>query len=160
MYFIGSPPAAGADARRRSLSTTNGSHVNRPGSAGIRGVRHNGPMTPRRPNPSTLSVVIALGTVYVLWGSTYLAIAYVVETLPPFLAAGARFLLAGGVLVACLLAQHQWRRERGRPTELPAPRLVEWRTALVVGGLLLLGGNGIVMTARQRIRSGTPAGLL
>ena len=114
-------------------------------------------MTPGRPAPATLSVVVALGTVYVVWGSTYLAIAYVVETLPPFLAAGARFLLAGGMLVAFLLAQHQWRRQRGTPSSLPAPRLVEWRTALVVGGLLLLGGNGMVMTAEQTIPSGIAA---
>jgi drug/metabolite transporter (DMT)-like permease len=57
---------------------------------------------------STLSVVVALGTVYLVWGSTYLAIAYVVETLPPFIAAGARFLLAG-----IILASSSWRRTDG-----------------------------------------------
>ena len=51
-------------------------------------------MSLRPPGPSTLSVALALLVVYLVWGSTFLAIAYVVETLPPFLAAGARFLLS------------------------------------------------------------------
>ena len=54
--------------------------------------------------PSTLSVVVALGTVYVVWGSTYLAIAYVVETLPPLLAASARFLFTSPCHVYSTLA--------------------------------------------------------
>ena len=116
-------------------------------------------MTPSRPAVSTLSVVLALGAVYVVWGSTYLAIAYVVETLPPFIAAGARFLVAGAMLGAFLLAQDRWRRSRSASAAngLPAPRLVEWRTALIVGGLLLLGGNGLVMVAEQTIPSGIAA---
>jgi len=107
--------------------------------------------------PSTLSVVVALGTVYVVWGSTYLAIAYVVETLPPLLAASARFLVAGAALMAFVAAQHAWRRARGSTESLAAPRLVEWRTALIVGALLLLGGNGLVSLAEQRIPSGIAA---
>ncbi|HEX2194820.1 MAG TPA: EamA family transporter [Candidatus Limnocylindria bacterium] len=114
-------------------------------------------MTPGRQSPSTLAVVLAMGTVYIVWGSTYLAIAYVVETLPPFLAAGARFLLAGAILGAFLLAQDRWRRSRGAETGLTAPRWVEWRTALIVGVLLLLGGNGMVMVAEQTIPSGIAA---
>jgi drug/metabolite transporter (DMT)-like permease len=113
-------------------------------------------MTPR-PAPSTISVVVALGIVYVVWGSTYLAIAYVVETLPPFIAAGARFLLAGTILGVFLLAQDRWRRSRGAPGSVQAPRWVEWRTALIVGTLLLLGGNGMVMVAEQTIPSGIAA---
>ena len=54
---------------------------------------------------STLSVALALGTVYIVWGSTYLAIAYVVETLPPIMAGGVRFTVAGSLLLAFLLAQ-------------------------------------------------------
>ncbi|HEX6655223.1 MAG TPA: EamA family transporter [Candidatus Limnocylindria bacterium] len=107
--------------------------------------------------PSTLSVAVALGTVYVVWGSTYLAIAYVVETLPPLLAAAVRFLVAGGGLIAFVAAQHAWRRSRGAVDALPRPRLVEWRTALIVGTLLLLGGNGLVSLAEQRIPSGIAA---
>ena len=114
-------------------------------------------MPHRGPGPSTLSVVLALGTVYVVWGSTYLAIAYVVETLPPLLAASARFLFAGAALIAFVAAQHAWRRSRGPAERLPLPRLVEWRTALIVGSLLLLGGNGLVSLAEQRIPSGIAA---
>ncbi|HYN65215.1 MAG TPA: EamA family transporter [Candidatus Limnocylindrales bacterium] len=106
---------------------------------------------------SALPVALALGTVYIVWGSTYLAIAYVVETLPPLLAAAARFLLAGGLIVGFLVAQDRWRQARGQRGTLNRPRLVEWRTALIVGSLLLLGGNGLVSLAEQRIPSGIAA---
>jgi drug/metabolite transporter (DMT)-like permease len=106
---------------------------------------------------STLPIILALGTVYLVWGSTYLAISYVVETMPPFVGAGTRFLAAGAVLVAFLLAQHRWRRARGAPSTLAAPRLVEWRTAAIVGTLLLLGGNGMVMVAEQSVPTGIAA---
>jgi drug/metabolite transporter (DMT)-like permease len=118
-------------------------------------------MTPAPSRSSILPVVLALGAVYVVWGSTYLAIAYVVETLPPLLSAAVRFLVAGSLLVAFLVAQDRWRRRRD-PTaaRLPRPRLVEWRTALIVGGLLLLGGNGMVMLAEQSVPSGIAAVLI
>jgi drug/metabolite transporter (DMT)-like permease len=111
----------------------------------------------RRDSPSTFSVILALTTVYIVWGSTYLAIAYVVETLPPFIAAGARFLAAGAILGAFLLAQDRWRRRAGAEASVKPPRWVEWRTALIVGSLLLLGGNGMVMVAEQTIPSGIAA---
>jgi drug/metabolite transporter (DMT)-like permease len=104
-------------------------------------------------------VSAALGTVYIVWGSTYLAIAYVVETLPPLLAAAARFLVAGGLLLAFLVAQDRWRRRRPRGAHVPLerPLLVHWRSALIVGGLLLLGGNGMVMMAERTVPSGIAA---
>jgi drug/metabolite transporter (DMT)-like permease len=115
-------------------------------------------VTPSRPSASALPVIVALTIVYIVWGSTYLAIAYVVETMPPFLAAGVRFLAAGAMLVAFLLAQDRWRRARGAiGSRLERPRLVEWRSALIVGVLLLLGGNGMVMVAEQTIPSGIAA---
>lgn len=116
-------------------------------------------MTSAVNRPSTLAVAAALGTVYLVWGSTYLAIAYVVESMPPLLAAGARFLVAGSTLVAFLVARNRWRAARGRPRGdgLRWPRAVEWRTAFIVGTLLLLGGNGMVMVAEQTIPSGIAA---
>jgi drug/metabolite transporter (DMT)-like permease len=67
----------------------------------------------------------------------------VVEGLPPFLSAAARFLVAGTVLFA-------WRRLRGDP----APKLGEWRVAAIIGAFLLIGGNGGVVWAEQRVPSG------
>jgi drug/metabolite transporter (DMT)-like permease len=91
-------------------------------------------------------VVSALLTVYLVWGSTYLAIRYAIETLPPFSMAGLRFLLAGAVLLAWALA-----------TGAPRPRRGHWGPSLGIGGLLLLGGNGAVVWAEQRIPSGIAA---
>lgn len=117
-------------------------------------------MTPAAARPSTLAVAVNLGIVYVVWGSTYLAIAYVVESMPPLLAAGARFVTAGSLLVAFLVARDRWQRARGTTSSegrLRWPRGVEWRTAFIVGSLLLLGGNGMVSVAEQTIPSGIAA---
>lgn len=88
----------------------------------------------------------ALWTVYIIWGSTYLAIRITVETLPPFLAGGARFLAAGALMWVFL------RFRKGRA----AMRVTrsELRSTLIIGMLLLLGGNGLVMTAEQEVPSG------
>ncbi|HTR02029.1 MAG TPA: EamA family transporter, partial [Thermoanaerobaculia bacterium] len=80
------------------------------------------------------------------WGSTYLAIRFGVETIPPFVLAGCRHLTAGLILYA-------WMRRRGAPR--PAGK--HWRSAAVIGGLLLLGGNGLVTWAEQRVPSGLAA---
>ncbi len=96
---------------------------------------------------SRAKVYIAFALVYVIWGSTYLAILFAVETLPPFLMAGVRFLIAGALMYA-------WVRLAGRAG---APRGVEWRGAAVVGAFLLLGGNGGVVWAEQRVSSGLAA---
>jgi drug/metabolite transporter (DMT)-like permease len=93
--------------------------------------------------PRSFAIWVALLVLYVVWGSTYLAIRFAVEGLPPFLMAGVRFLLAGTVL-------YTWRRSRGDA----APTGREWRSAAVVGLLLLVGGNGGVSWAEQRIPSG------
>jgi len=91
----------------------------------------------------------ALLVVYVVWGSTYLAIRIALETLPPFLMAGVRFLVAGGLLYA-------WAERRGdRAADVPGP--IQWRAAAVVGAGLFLGGNGGVVFAEQRISSGAAA---
>ncbi|QSA99590.1 EamA family transporter [Methylomonas sp. EFPC1] len=88
----------------------------------------------------------ALLAVYLVWGSTYLMIRFVVETLPPFLSAGLRFLVSGFILLA-------WRRLAGDA----APTFRQWRSAAVVGILLLLGGNGLVCWAEQTVPSGVAA---
>jgi drug/metabolite transporter (DMT)-like permease len=94
-------------------------------------------------------VWLALLTVYVVWGSTYLAIRVAVRTLPPFLMAGVRFLVAGGLLYA-------WAIRRGDAAEDPIGR-PQWRSAFLVGGLLLLGGNGGVVFAERVVPSSIAA---
>jgi drug/metabolite transporter (DMT)-like permease len=93
-----------------------------------------------------LKIWIALLVVYTFWGGTYLAIRYAVETIPPFLMAGTRFLVAGAVLFI-------WRRAAGDPAPTPA----QWLRAGLVGLLLLLGGNGLVSLAEQKVASGIAA---
>ncbi len=91
-------------------------------------------------------IVLAFAAVYLIWGSTYLAIRFAIETIPPYVMGGVRFLTAGGVLYAVL----RWRGVR-------APSRRQWRAALIVGGLLLWGGNGGVMLAEQVVPSSLAA---
>ena len=85
------------------------------------------------PSRMRLRILAAFAAVYVIWGSTYLAMRFADESLPPFLMAGTRFLIAGALL-------YGWLRLRGaaRPTR------ANWRAALIVGVLLLVAGNGMV----------------
>lgn len=103
-------------------------------------------MSPASSQPSLLRVGLALAAVYVIWGSTYLAIAIAIETLPPFWMAGIRFLVAGALL-------YGWSLWRGAPQ----PTLAHWRSAALIGGLLLVGGNGGVVWAEQHVSSGVAA---
>jgi len=89
---------------------------------------------------------LALLSLYIVWGSTYLAIRFAVETIPPFLSAGMRFLVSGVILFA-------WRSAAG--DAMPTKR--QWLSAAIIGTLLLLGGNGLVSFAEQRIASGIAA---
>lgn len=91
-------------------------------------------------------IVLAFLALYVLWGSTFLAIRYAIETIPTLLMASLRFLLAGGALVA-------WARSRGAAW----PGVREWRSAFVIGTLMLALGNYAVVWAEQRIPSGLAA---
>ena len=93
--------------------------------------------------PSKLAIISAFAALYLIWGSTYLAILFAIGTIPPLLMAGARFLLAGAILYALA----QWRGA-------PKGSLANWRTALIIGGCLLLGGNGGVTLAEQYVSSG------
>jgi drug/metabolite transporter (DMT)-like permease len=93
-----------------------------------------------------VKIAVAMGLVWLIWGSTYLAIRYAVATIPPLSMAGVRFLVAGALL-------YLWSRWRGAP----APGARQWRSAAIVGFLLLLGGNGLVVWAEQRVDSGLAA---
>ncbi len=95
---------------------------------------------------SRAQVLAAFAAVYLVWGSTYLAILFALETLPPFLMAAARFLVSGAAMYA-------WTRARGAPRPTPA----NWRATAVVGAFLLVGGNGGVVWAEQRVASGLAA---
>ena len=91
-------------------------------------------------------MVAAFAAVYLIWGSTYLAIRWGVEEIPPFLMAAARFLVSGAVFAA-------WALYRGasRPTGR------DWATTIVIGVLMATGGNGLVTWALQRVPSGLGA---
>lgn len=99
--------------------------------------------------PARSSLLLAFATIYVVWGSTYLGMRVAVETIPPFLMAGARFLVAGVILLGFL-------RLRG-PLNIRAHQL---RDNAIIGLLLLLGGNGLVAWSEQYIPSGVTAMIL
>jgi len=99
--------------------------------------------------PSVLEIWVGLITIYIVWGSTYLAIRFAIETIPPFLMASARFTIAGLVL-------YIWRRLAGDPK----PSRREWISAGIVGLLLLMVGNGGVTWAEQTVNSGIVALLI
>ncbi|MEO5510020.1 MAG: drug/metabolite exporter YedA [Longimicrobiales bacterium] len=91
-------------------------------------------------------LVLAFAAVYIIWGSTYLAIRFALETLPPFLMAGVRFVVAGLILYAV-----QRLRSGTRPTA------AQWRATFIIGGLLITVGNGAVVWSELRIPSGIAA---
>lgn len=98
-------------------------------------------------NRNLALLIAAFAAIYIFWGSTYLAIKYAIETMPPFLMAGARFLTAGAILFL-------WAR---LSKDYEKPTLKHWRTSFVVGTLLLLGGNGGVVLAQHYISSSLAA---
>jgi drug/metabolite transporter (DMT)-like permease len=102
----------------------------------------------REQSPTWL-VWVALWIVYLVWGSTYLAIRVVVETMPPLLSGGARFLLAGAIMFAVLAAR--------RGVAAFRVRLAEVIASTAVGTALLLGGNGLVTVAEQHVTSALAA---
>jgi len=97
--------------------------------------------------PSRAKVILAFAAVYIIWGSTYLGIRFAIETLPPFLMAGARFSLAGAIMFA-------WAKFHG---DNGGWSWAQWRRALLIGALLLLFGNGGVTWAEKYIASGLVA---
>jgi drug/metabolite transporter (DMT)-like permease len=103
------------------------------------------PSSPSRPASKT-AIWAAMLSIYIVWGSTYLAMRIGVQTIPPFVMAGVRFILAGGILLIS-----QWLRGERMPP------LRQWRSAVIVGLFLLLGGNGLVVWAEQTVPSGIAA---
>jgi drug/metabolite transporter (DMT)-like permease len=100
-----------------------------------------------RDKASLVMLVAAFAAVYVIWGSTYLAIKYAIETIPTFLMAGFRFVTAGAILYGIARVSPGYEK----------PKLVHWRTALIVGTLLLVIGNGGVVMAEHYIPSSLAA---
>ena len=96
--------------------------------------------------PTTAGLLAAFAAIYLIWGSTYLAIRYAVETFPPLLMMGVRHLTAGAVL-------YGWSRWRG----VPSPTLREWMHPALIGTLLFVGGHGSLAWAEQRVPSGIAA---
>ncbi|MBE0644725.1 MAG: drug/metabolite exporter YedA [Bacteroidetes bacterium] len=98
------------------------------------------------PHSQSTKILLAFAAVYVIWGSTYLGIRFAIETIPPFLMAGARFFIAGAVLFL-------WLRLRG----VPGPTARQWRSMAIIGFLLIGAGNGAVSWAEQTLPSGLTA---
>ena len=100
-------------------------------------------------NASIPKLILAFAAIYFIWGSTYVAIHYAIQTLPGFLMAATRFMLAGAILYA-------WARWQGARLIGPTP----WRTAFAMGFILLLMGHGAVVLAIHWVPSGLAALLL
>jgi len=102
-------------------------------------------------------VIIAFAALYVIWGSTYLGIRFAIETIPPFLMAGARFLLAGAIMYAIAGSQGSLLRRSGCEGWIGKASWANWRTSLIIGACLLLAGNGGVTISEKYIDSGLAA---
>src|SRR5947199_3416981 len=98
------------------------------------------------PAPTKIRIVIAFAALYLIWGSTYLGIRFAIQTIPPFLMAGTRFLLAGLIMYAIAGSQG-----------IGKSSWANWRTSLIIGACLLLGGNGGVTISEKYIDSGLAA---
>jgi drug/metabolite transporter (DMT)-like permease len=103
-------------------------------------------LEPANSRPSRLGVVLALLSLYLIWGSTYLGIRIAIESIPPLLMIGVRFVVAGGILYLIL-------RMRG----VPSPNRSQWIGSAAVGVLLIGGGMGGVATAEQWVPSSVAA---
>src|SRR5437773_12296583 len=95
------------------------------------------------PAPAKIRVIIAFAALYLIWGSTYLGIKFSIETIPPFLMAGARFVLAGVIMYAIA-----WSQGIGKSN------WANWRTSLIICACLLLDGNDGVTISERHIDSG------
>src|SRR6266513_4667917 len=98
------------------------------------------------PAPTKFWIIVAFAALYLIWGSTYLGIRFAIETIPPFLMAGTRFLIAGIIMYAIALSQG-----------IAKSSWANWRTSSIIGACLLLGGNGGVTISETYIDSGLAA---
>jgi drug/metabolite transporter (DMT)-like permease len=98
------------------------------------------------PAPTKIRLIVAFAALYLIWGSTFLGIRFAIETIPPFLMAGARFLIAGLIMYAIAWSQG-----------ITKSSWTNWRTSLIIGACLLLAGNGGVTISEQYIDSGLAA---
>jgi drug/metabolite transporter (DMT)-like permease len=96
--------------------------------------------------PTRVRIIIAFAALYLVWGSTYLGIRFAIESIPPFLMAGARFLMAGVIMFGIAWWQGAWKST-----------WANWRVSLIVGACLLLAGNGGVTISEQYIDTGLAA---
>jgi len=103
---------------------------------------------PDRPlvNAPRSQILIAFAAVYIIWGSTYLAIRFAIETLPPMLMVGTRFFVAGALM-------YVWLRARGAEK----PKAIHWRSAAIIGVLMPVLGTGVVVWSEQKVPSGIAA---
>ncbi|MDH5476455.1 MAG: EamA family transporter [Cyclobacteriaceae bacterium] len=96
--------------------------------------------------PKRIAVVLAFAAIYIIWGSTYLAIAYAIDTIPPFLMAGSRFIITAMILLVWMFIK-----------KISLPSLKEMRAASISGILMFVGGNVSVVWAEKYISSGVAA---
>ena len=94
-------------------------------------------------HPSRTALIAGFAAIYLIWGSTYLGIRVAVETIPAFLMASSRFLVAGGIVAAFIALTRGFRATRA-----------QWRDNAIIGGFLCLGGNGLVSWAEEKVPSG------
>jgi len=98
------------------------------------------------PESSRTKIILGFACIYIIWGSTYLAIRFGVDTIPPFLMAGFRFLIGGALF-------YFWAMFRG----VSSPKKAHWLPAIIIGALLAAGGNGLVTMAEKTVPSGIAA---
>jgi drug/metabolite transporter (DMT)-like permease len=101
---------------------------------------------PTTPRPAIGLVIAAFAAVYIVWGSTYLGMRVAIDSIPPLIMAGCRFMLAGTILYTIM-------RLRGAPR----PQPIHWRSSSISGGLLLMLGNGGICWAQQTVPTGIAA---
>ena len=94
-------------------------------------------------HPSRTALIAGFAAIYIIWGSTYLGIRVAVETIPAFLMASVRFLVAGGIVAGFIALTRGFRATRA-----------QWRDNAIIGGFLCLGGNGLVSWAEEKVPSG------